>query len=377
MSFNFEEPDRVPLFEQGIAPNVASQILGRYAYTGSGGVGAKDTFELLMERKRDYLVKRMCKDIVELHVKLDLDVVRPPLVPSSDAKGPTKVLGKYTYYFEDEETKMWRIYKYSPKSKMMTLIDSSIKREGLRGIERLVEHLEDSEVEYDESIFEVMEYVIDELGDQKFIAGHGGIGVSMDTPWMLALIKRPDLVKRFLEQQLRRTMKLIKLERERGVDFILGGGDLAGTKGPMYSPSLFKKILLPYLKRLVNFCHELGLPYIFRTDGNVWPIARELFVESGVDGYGEIDAQAGMDLGELKRKFPNLILWGNVDCARTLVFGPEERVVQETIDCIRKAARGGGYILGSSNTIHPNVKARYFLLMLHTAKRYGKYPIKA
>ena len=377
MSFNFEEPDRVPLFEQGIASNVASQIFGRYAYTGSGGVGAKDTFELLMERKRDYLVKRMCKDIVELHVKLDLDVVRPPLVPSSDAKGPTKVLGKYTYYFEDEETKMWRIYKYSPKSKMMTLIDSSIKREGLRGIERLVEHLEDSEVEYDESIFEVMEYVIDELGDQKFIAGHGGIGVSMDTPWMLALIKRPDLVKRFLEQQLRRTMKLIKLERERGVDFILGGGDLAGTKGPMYSPSLFKKILLPYLKRLVNFCHELGLPYIFRTDGNVWPIARELFVESGVDGYGEIDAQAGMDLGELKRKFPNLILWGNVDCAHTLVFGPEERVVQETIDCIRKAARGGGYILGSSNTIHPNVKARYFLLMLRTAKRYGKYPIKA
>jgi len=376
MSFNFEEPDRVPLFEQGIAPNVASEILGHYAYTGTGGTGAKDTFELLMMRKRDYLVERMCKDIVELHVKLDLDIVRPPLVPSSDAKGPTKVLGKYTYYFENEEANLWYIYRYSPRSKMMTLVDSSIKREGLKGIERFVEHLEESEVKYDDSIFEVMDYVIDEIGDQKFIAGHGGIGVPMDTPWMLALIKRPDIVRRFLTQQLKRTIELIKLEKARGVDFILGGGDLANTKGPIYSPTLFKRILLPYLKKLVEFCHGLNLPYIFRTDGNVWPIANELFIESGVDGYGEIDAQAGMDLGELKRKFPNLILWGNVDCARTLVFGPEEKVVQETMDCIRKAARGGGYILGSSNTIHPNVKTQYFLLMLRTAKKYGKYPAR-
>jgi len=376
MAFNFEEPDRVPIFEQGIAPNVASEILDRYAYTGCGGMGAKDTFELLIQGKRDYLVEHMCRDLVELHVKLDLDIVRPPLAPRSDAKGPNKVLEKHVYYFEDEESGMWYVYKYSPKSKMMTLVDSSIKREGLRGIKRLVEHLEESEVEYDESVFEVMDYVIDELGDQKFIAGHGGIGVPMDTPWIVALIKRPDLVERYLDQQLRRTMELIKLEKNRGVDFILGGGDLATTKGPMYSPRLFRRLLLPRLKKLVNFCHELGLPYIFRTDGNVWPIAKELFIESGVDGYGEIDAQAGMDLGELKKEFPNLILWGNVDCAYTLVFGPEEKVVRETIDCIRKAARGGGYILGSSNTIHPNVKTRYFLLMLQIAKEYGKYPMK-
>ncbi|MGQ9597698.1 MAG: hypothetical protein ACUVQY_11080, partial [Thermoproteota archaeon] len=82
------------------------------------------------------------------------------------------------------------------------------------------------------------------------------------------------------------------------------------------------------MRKIINFCHGLELPYIYRTDGNIWQIANELLVESGVDGYGEIDAQAGMKLGELKRSFPNLVLWGNIDCAKTLVLGTKEQVIR-------------------------------------------------
>lgn len=37
-TFSHQEPDQVPIFEQGIASNVASKILGRYAYTCSVGI---------------------------------------------------------------------------------------------------------------------------------------------------------------------------------------------------------------------------------------------------------------------------------------------------------------------------------------------------
>jgi uroporphyrinogen decarboxylase len=83
-----------------------------------------------------------------------------------------------------------------------------------------------------------------------------------------------------------------------------------------------------------------------------------------------------MKLGELKAKFKGLVLWGNIDCAKTLVFGSKEEVAQETKRAIRQGGPGGGYILGSSNTIHPNVRLENFLVMLETARRYGKYPIE-
>ncbi len=48
-------------------------------------------------------------------------------------------------------------------------------------------------------------------------------------------------------------------------------------------------------------------------------------MDSGIDGYGEIDVDAGMDPARLKREFPNLTLWGAVSCLTTLVTGARAR----------------------------------------------------
>ena len=373
-TFNFEEPDRVPLFEQAISPNIASEILGREAYTAASGPGQVQIYELTYKGKRDILVKRIVRDIVEIHVKLELDIVRPPLVPGAESRGPTRIIDKYTYYFEDESTGLWHIERYNPSSMECMLVDSAVRREGIKAIEQIVKSLEDEKFNIDETTFEAYDLIVKKLGNEKFIAGYGGIGIPIDQPWLIATLSRPDLIERYLDRQLERTLKMIEASKKHGADFILGGGDLATAHGPVYSPETFRRFILPRLRRITDFCHHLGIPYIFRTDGNIWPIAKELLLDSGVDGYGEIDIQSGMKLKDLREAFPNLVLWGNVDCARTLVFGPRERVIKETIRDIHDAAPGGGYILGSSNTIHPNVKTEYFMVMIEAARKYGVYP---
>jgi uroporphyrinogen decarboxylase len=155
-----------------------------------------------------------------------------------------------------------------------------------------------------------------------------------------------------------------------GVHLIWGGGDFCTNHGPVYSPAQFRQFMLEPLQRMTACCHEHGLKYIFRTDGVIWPVAQELFVESGVDGYGEIDKQAGMDLGEIRRRLPHLILWGNVDCGYTLSSGTRAEVVEETKACMDAAAPGGGYLLGSSNVIHAGVPAENFLAMIETCRNY-------
>ncbi|MGB9717919.1 MAG: hypothetical protein ACP5PQ_01575 [Thermoproteota archaeon] len=98
-TFLHKEPDKVPIFEQGIASNVASEILKRPAFTGSGGTGWFELAKYLYEGRRDFLVRRIGEDTVELYNKLDMDLVRGRLVP---LKGPSKKLDKLTYYYEDD-----------------------------------------------------------------------------------------------------------------------------------------------------------------------------------------------------------------------------------------------------------------------------------
>jgi uroporphyrinogen decarboxylase len=47
-----------------------------------------------------------------------------------------------------------------------------------------------------------------------------------------------------------------------------------------------------------------------------------------------------------------------------------EEEVKKTIEI---AAGGGGYILSSSNTIHPGVKPENYIAMVNAAHKYGKY----
>jgi uroporphyrinogen decarboxylase len=56
-----------------------------------------------------------------------------------------------------------------------------------------------------------------------------------------------------------------------------------------------------------------------------------------------------------------------------LPFGTEEEVEQSVKETIEIAAPGGGYILCSSNSIHPNVKPENYIAMVRAGHKYGAY----
>ncbi len=45
-------------------------------------------------------------------------------------------------------------------------------------------------------------------------------------------------------------------------------------------------------------------------------------------------------------------------------------------DYIAKVSVEGGYILSSSNTVHPGVKPENFITMVTATRKYGKYPLE-
>lgn len=160
-----------------------------------------------------------------------------------------------------------------------------------------------------------------------------------------------------------------------GADVVLTGDDYADRKGPFMSVKQFEEFVLPYLKRVVQTVKRLGTPFVKHTDGNLWPII-DMIVDSGIDALDPIEPIAGMDIGEVKRKYGGRIaVVGNVDCSYVLPLGSEKEVDEAVKETIAKASPGGGHVMASSNSIHPAVKPSNYMLMLELTKKYGAYPI--
>lgn len=196
-----------------------------------------------------------------------------------------------------------------------------------------------------------------------------------DVLYFTSMIKNPDLIERANEIVLNYQLKFIKNCVDAGADIMWVHGDWAATKYPMVSPKLTAKLIAPYLQKMVEYCHSLGVPCLKHTDGNVWPLV-DILINAGIDALHPIDPMAGMDIGEAKAKFGNRVcLMGNVSCAYTLCDGTIDEVRQETKEVIRKAGKGGGLICTSSNGIHSGVNPDNYVAFVKAIREYGKYPL--
>ena len=112
--------------------------------------------------------------------------------------------------------------------------------------------------------------------------------------------------------------------------------------------------------------------------GGVW--IRDKKEPTVLGALAQILEQAGlpkaMDIVQLKREYGNaLCLMGNIDLGYTLTRGTPEEVEAEVKERIRVIAPGGGYCLGSSNSVPEYVPLANFNAMREAGFRYGRYPI--
>lgn len=170
-------------------------------------------------------------------------------------------------------------------------------------------------------------------------------------------------MRSYVEQQVIRAEKNTRFLSGYGFKYFLGGGDFASDQGPMFSPKVFRDLILPGLKKVSAICHKYGGCHLFASDGNLWPVAGALFGESGIDGYYEIDLKAGMSLEELRQEYPELTLLGNIS-SWSLSQGSAEDVKKEVLSCLETAKKYCGIIVGLSNYALPETPLENIDMML-------------
>ncbi|MDP7415585.1 MAG: uroporphyrinogen decarboxylase family protein [Dehalococcoidales bacterium] len=196
------------------------------------------------------------------------------------------------------------------------------------------------------------------------------------TERLMTFYTNPDLVLQINKIVLEYQLRYINNAIDAGADIIWIAGDWAMNSGPVFSPEHYNKFVLPPFQSLARKAKERGVYVMKHSDGNCWPFLDSI-VAAGIDCFHPVDPLAGMDIGEVKRKYGSkLCLMGNVNCATTLKSGTADEVRQETKEVMRKAGMGGGLIASSSNSIHSGVKPENYIAMVETIHRYGKYPLE-
>lgn len=362
-----EAPDRVPVGEFAIDYAVIEKILGRPSFLR----GKRKLIEAMWEGRRDEVVESIKRDTVDLTLELGLDMVRVDLVPDRDHQfpPPRRVNGDT---WEDE----WgAVYRFSELTHDIMIIkapdktpppyeDPAERQDGLRVPT--------------ESELEVVDYVIEELGDTHFLwtsPGTGPVGLPFPSalwvePWVLSIVEQPEQVRQARLNRAPAMKRAARYWRAKGIDAVVAGEDLGYNSSPFMSPRHFRELFLPGYQAQAAAVHETGMPLLFHSCGNLTQIWDGL-AETGFDAYQAIQPEE--DLAELKRRHGHQIaLWGGVSCHNLVVKEPTD-IREETARACGAAMAGGGFILGSSHSIGVATKPENLLAMVEAAREHGRY----
>ncbi len=357
--------DRLATYLPGIACSVSSEVLGRPAFTGTGSLHFAEVAAWANgEQAHAEFEEKLIQDLIEIHRALDIDILR---MPWRRNRRPTGQIDEFTFLFGDPE-RDHQIWRYNPESADFGII--SQKKWEAVSVERYRDSVERAERDQDnlrariESELLSLQELQDAAGDEFFVVGvNAMIMVGNDERSLLLLAMEPDLVRRSMMLKAEQAVMLGEmLVTSDCPNVIGGGGDLAGAQGSMYSPQAFREVMLPAYKLALEGLNSLGVHYYFRSDGNIWPLTDMLFIEAMCPGYGEADFGAGMTAEALRRRYPRLVIWGNVS-STTLFHGSPTQVREESLR-IAEGARWIGYFKGCSNasfkgTSPENVEAMY------------------
>ncbi|MFH1007164.1 MAG: uroporphyrinogen decarboxylase family protein [Candidatus Latescibacterota bacterium] len=195
-------------------------------------------------------------------------------------------------------------------------------------------------------------------------------------PMLMSMLIDRELVEGVMDVVLEANIAVARRAVRAGADMIVLGDDYASNSGPLMSPALFEQFILPRLQKMVDVIHEEGAYCCKHSDGNLWPVL-DMILGTGIDALNPIEPVAGMDIGEVKRKFGDRVcLVGNIDCSHLLTFGNPDQVRQAVRECIAAASPGGGHIVSSSNSIHSGVKPENYVALVEAVHEFGKYPIR-
>jgi uroporphyrinogen-III decarboxylase len=364
-------PDRVPYGEFAVDFDTVEKIIGHETY-----LRAKAKSQIAFwEGRDDEVAESWRKDHIELHRRLELDIVTFPMatweMPLETDDPPPRRIDPTTW-----EDKYGRLYKLSEITHDITCVRDPVR--DVRVFTAAEFQREPGPPLRDERSWKILDAVIREFKSEKFICGPSGgsIGIVLlggMERGLLELGENPEAVRAATAFLIRQQNLADEVMIHPDSDAVLWAEDLGYGKGPLISPAMFRDFFLEAnTARVRNVKENFGKKIMKHCCGNINALMDD-FVEIGYDAYQSIQPTAGMDLCVLKKTYGGRItLWGGV-AVENLVGGTPDDARQDVRRAMACAKPGGRFILGSSHSVAVGTKYENYMAMLDEYRKLCEY----
>ncbi len=190
-------------------------------------------------------------------------------------------------------------------------------------------------------------------------------------PFCYALADQPDLVEAVIDRVSDTIYRVVEdLVNEPDVGGIFMGDDLGYATGTIVSPKVLRQRFLPQTKRIVDLVRGAGKLFILHTCGDVYAIMDDL-IDLGIHAKHSFEDKI-LPVEEVHRRWGNRVaLVGGVD-VHLLTLGSEAEVRRRTREILDVCGAGGGYVLGTGNSVANYIPQRNYLAMLDEGRCWNR-----
>jgi uroporphyrinogen decarboxylase len=217
------------------------------------------------------------------------------------------------------------------------------------------------------------------LPDDMCIVGSGGFGhFAEHLSWLMgyetlcyALYEQRDLVAAIAAKNLEMfeaaARAMLQFDR---VKVLWGSDDMGFRGGTLISPSDLREFVLPGHKRLAKLAHDAGRPYLLHSCGDLTQIMGDLIDDVGIDARHSFEDVIEPVTTAKERYGDRIALLGGID-VDFLCRASHKEIRARVRKTLEACMPGGGYCLGSGNSIANYVPMDNYLAMLDEGRRFS------
>jgi uroporphyrinogen decarboxylase len=156
---------------------------------------------------------------------------------------------------------------------------------------------------------------------------------------------------------------LIDQVAQHPFDGIRFADDWGYQRGVTIGAKRWRNLILPGLKAIFEYAHQKGLTVMVHSDGDLTEIIPDL-IQLGVQILNPIQPEC-MDILWLKREYGNRICFnGGISSQYSIPWGTPRQIQKEVRACIKYLGKDGGYIIGPTKSLNPDVPLENCLAIL-------------
>jgi uroporphyrinogen decarboxylase len=226
---------------------------------------------------------------------------------------------------------------------------------------------------------EALEWFEENLPEDMCVIGSGGFAhFAEHLSWLMgyetlctSLYDQRDLVEaiagRLLDLNRRIIELLLQFDR---VKFIWGSDDMGFRSGPLISPKDLRQLVFPGHRLMASMSHEADRPYLLHSCGKLDVVMDDLLEDVKIDAKHSFEDTIENVCDAKKTYGDRIALLGGID-VDFLCRADEAAVrarVRETLDACMP---GGGYCLGTGNSVANYIPLDNYLAMVDEGRKWG------